>query len=402
MDTASPGTETLRCSFCGNQPFDDGALIAGPNVFICDQCVAKSSDLLNGAPAIEAVDQSEEAEDQAGATEPPARRAVFFRLLNETDVTSLLTMDEIIDQMREALLRFSSGDVVQPVRAVIAIAENGPFFGVMPAYIREPRVLGAKLITVFGQNATLNLPTHLGTVLLFSPDTGALVAVMDGRYITEARTAAVSAVSADLLARDEASVLAILGSGPQARSHLEALDRVFELSDVRVWSPTPDHQAAFIDDMASTTTARLVGSGSAEQAVSGADLIVLATSSSTPVVQNAWVKAGAHVMCVGACRPDWREMDPALTRRGRLFVDSRASALAESGDIILGIKERVFTAAHVIGEVGELLAGNVEGRRSPRDVTIFKSLGLAVEDVVTANLVYRRAVEREVGQELEL
>ncbi|PWT82122.1 MAG: hypothetical protein C5B57_09185, partial [Blastocatellia bacterium] len=282
IDAASPGTPISRCSFCGNEPLDDGALIAGPNVFICDQCVAESSDLLDDAHAIETVEQPDESEDQEGAADRSVRRSVFFRLLNEADVTSLLTMDELIDQMQEALVRFSSGDVVQPVRTVIAIADKGPFFGVMPAYIRQPAVLGAKLVSVFGENANLDLPTHLATVLLFSPETGALVAVMDGRYITEARTAAVSAVSADLLAQDEASVLAILGSGQQARSHLEALDRVFELSDVRVWSPNSDHRAAFVEDMTPTTAARLVGSDSAMQAVSGADLIVLATSSSEP------------------------------------------------------------------------------------------------------------------------
>jgi alanine dehydrogenase len=403
--SGSAGNADLRCSFCGDQPPDDGALIAGSNVYICDQCVAKSSDLLADPRTTGSVDQLQESDDEEGleSVEPPAsRRSVFFRLLSEADVTSLLTMDDLIDRMEKALLKFSAGEVVQPVRTVVAMTEKGPFFGLMPAYIHEIRALGAKLVTVFGQNAALDLPTHLATVLLFSPDTGALVAVMDGRYITEARTAAVSAVSANLLARDDASVMAILGSGRQARSHLEALDRVFELTDIRVWSPTPEHQAAFVEEMAPTTTARLVGSDSAEQAVSGADLIVLATSSPEPVIQSEWVKGGAHVMCVGACRHDWREMDPALTRRGRVFVDSRVSALAESGDIVLGIKDRLFTAAHIVGELGELLAGKVEGRRSPRDVTIFKSLGLAVEDVLAADLVYRRAVEREVGQELEL
>jgi ornithine cyclodeaminase len=136
--------------------------------------------------------------------------------------------------------------------------------------------------------------------------------------------------------------------------------------------------------------------------VQGADLVVLATSSSEPVVNSEWIKAGTHVISVGACRPDQREMDPALVQRGRLFVDSRAAALAESGDIVMGIKERLFAASHIAGELGELSAGKVEGRRSPRDVTIFKSLGLAVEDVVAAELAYRRALAHDAGQELEL
>jgi ornithine cyclodeaminase len=169
--------------------------------------------------------------------------------------------------------------------------------------------------------------THQATILLFSTENGALVSVVDGQYITEYRPAAVSAVSADLLARAESGVLAIIGSGAQARSHLEAIDRIFELSETRVWSPTPEHQEQFVDDMKTVTASRLVGSPSAADAVRGADLVVLATSASEPVVQNDWVKAGAHVISVGACRPTERELDPALVRRGRLYVDSRAAAL---------------------------------------------------------------------------
>jgi alanine dehydrogenase len=391
--------EGTWCSFCGQEPAEGSDLIAGPHVFICDECIATCADMLA-------------AEDGAGAEEPssgrnpagsePGPRSTFFRLLTEGDVARLITMDDLIDEMEMTLRRFSSGDAVQPLRTVIPVGSGSDVFAVMPACLGRPAVLGAKLVTVFGGNAALDLPTHLATVLLFSPETGALLAVLDGRLITEVRTAAVSAVSARLLASDAASVLAIIGSGVQARSHLRALERVFELSQVRVWSPTPQHQMAFLEDMESSTHAKLVGTDSAEQAVQGADLVVLVTSSSEPVVQSDWIKAGTHVIGVGACRPDQREMDPALVQRGRLFVDSRAAALAESGDVVLGIREHRFTASHIVGEIGELIAGTVEGRRSPRDVTIFKSLGLAVEDVAAADLAYRRAVAQDVGRELEL
>ena len=163
--------------------------------------------------------------------------------------------------------------------------------------------------------------------------------MVDGQYITDTGTAAVSAVSADLLAREDSGVLAIIGSGVQARSHLEAMDCVFELSETRVWSPTPEHQEQFVDEMKTVTASSLVGSPSAADAVRGADLVVIATSASEPVVQNDWVKTGAHVISVGACRPTERELDPALVRRGRLYVDSRAAALVESGDIVMGIQE---------------------------------------------------------------
>lgn len=390
----------LRCSFCGAEPADGSALVSGADSLICDECVSNSADLLasdeDAPPRGADIDEGNEGADAQGG----ARRGTFFRLLTEHDVAALVSIDDLIDAMEVVLRRFSAGEVVQPVRTVIEAGAPDRFFAVMPAFV--PPALGAKLVTVFNSNEAAGLPTHLATVLLFSSETGALVAILDGRYITELRTAAVSAVSARLLARDDASVLAIIGSGVQARSHLAALERVFELSQVRVWSRSADHQLAFIEEMQPHTEARIVGCDSAEDAVRIADLVVLATSSRGPVVESDWIKAGAHVISVGACRPDQREMDPALVKRGRLFVDSRAAATSESGDVLLGIQERLFTASHIVGELGELIAGAIEGRRSPRDVTIFKSLGLAVEDVVAAQLAYQRAMTRDVGRELEL
>jgi alanine dehydrogenase len=393
-------TGNLHCAFCGREPGDVNSLIEGPKVCICDECIATCADMLDDDNA-EPDEPTVPADDEDPVVEP-ASASIFFRLLNEADVARLLDMDELIDLMTDALRRFSAGQVVQPVRTVVTVGTDRQFLGVMPAYVRDLPAIGAKVVTVFPGNAALDLPTHLATILLFSPQTGALVSAVDGRYITATRTAAVSAVSANLLARDEASVMGIVGSGLQARSHLEALETVFDLTEVRVWSPTTANQDRFLDDMRPTTKARLVGVDSAEQAVSGADLVVLATSSSQPVVQNEWVKAGAHVISVGACRPDQREMDPDLIRRGRLFVDSRESAFLESGDVVMGIADGHFTKSIIVGELGELADGKVEGRRSPREVTIFKSLGLAVEDVMAAELVYRRAVERGVGLELEL
>ena len=335
------------------------------------------------------------------SAEEPRGGSIFFRQLTSADVAALLSIDELIDAMDGVLRQFSAGQVEQPVRTVVPIGDH-QVFGVMPAYVRAPGAVGAKLVTVFGGNAALNLPTHLATILLFSPNTGALVSMMDGRVITEMRTAAVSAISARELARDDAKTLAIIGSGAQARSHLEAMERVFELSQIRVWSPTPDHQMAFITEMQPTTETKIVGSNSADEAVYHADLIVLATSSSEPVIQNEWVAEGAHVVSIGACRPNQREMDPALLRRGRLFVDSRAAALVESGDVVMGIQQGQFAASRIVGELGEVLNGKAEGRRTSNEITIFKSLGLAVEDVVAADLVYRKAVRQEVGEELEL
>jgi ornithine cyclodeaminase/alanine dehydrogenase-like protein (mu-crystallin family) len=367
--------------------------------------------------------------------------AVHFRLLTETDVRAVLSMDDLIETMASALMRFSTGRVTQPVRSVITVDGDHSFFGTMPAFVRgaagqhpasvggtrasdgagatgERAALGAKLVTVFGPNAARGLHTHLASIVLLDPETGALLALLDGRYITEARTAAVSAVSSRLLARKTSASLAILGSGVQARSHLEALTRVHSVRQVTVWSPQKSHRDQFVQwartaagsgphrtpvrpssDPGPTPTIAAVDH--AGEAVVGADIIVLVTASPTPVIEDSWVKPGAHVISVGACRPTQREMDPALVARAKLFVDSRAAALAESGDVALGIQEGRFAANHIVAEIGELVAG-AAGRQRDTDVTIFKSLGLAVEDVTAADLAYRRAVERGIGTELML
>jgi ornithine cyclodeaminase/alanine dehydrogenase-like protein (mu-crystallin family) len=325
-----------------------------------------------------------------------------FRLLTEPQVKGVLPMADLIPAMEEALARFSAGEVNQPVRTVLTVGPSGAFFGVMPAAIPHPPALGAKLVTVFNANEQRGLPSHLASILLFDPETGALLALMDGRYITEARTAAVSAVSARHLARAEAGTLALIGSGVQARSHLEAMVEVRALRDVRVWSPRAASRDRFVSDMAGRLPGRLRAVDRAEDAVRGADVIVLATSSPSPVIEDAWVGPGAHVVSVGACRPDQREMDPALVARARLFVDSRAAALVESGDVVQGIREGRFAETHVAGELGQVVLHRVTGRRGPEDVTVFKSLGMAVEDVVSADLVLRRAVESGVGAELTL
>jgi ornithine cyclodeaminase len=194
----------------------------------------------------------------------------------------------------------------------------------------------------------------------------------------------------------------VLGSGVQARSHLEALERVWTFTEARVWSPTPARRAAFVTEMSSLVETPLREATSAEDAIEGADVVVLATSSVEPVLESAWVKDGAHVVSVGACRPNQREMDPVLVARSRLYVDSRDAALVEAGDIVRSIAEGRFTASHIVGELGELLVKQVEGRRSENEVTIFKSLGLAVEDVAAATLVFRLAVTHEVGTELDM
>jgi alanine dehydrogenase len=242
----------------------------------------------------------------------------------------------------------------------------------MPAYTGS--ALGAKLVAFYPRNT--EVPTHHATILLFEPGTGEPLVTMDGRLITEVRTAAVSAVATDRLAKHDASVLALIGSGVQARSHLEALRLVRDFREVRVWSPR--HARAFAEEH------DVVAAASAEEAVRGADVVVTATTSQTPVLFGEWLSPGVHVNAVGAARPDWRELDDGVLSRARVYVDSREAAMKESGDVI--------AAGEVVAEIGAVAAGTEPGRRSEEEVTLFKSLGLAVEDVATAELVYRKAL----------
>jgi thiomorpholine-carboxylate dehydrogenase len=302
------------------------------------------------------------------------------RFFNEEDVRARLRMSDLIEAMQQALVEFSAGRVQQPVRTVLQFGAEHSLFGVMPSYIPSLPALGAKLVTVCHSNADRGLGTHQAIIVMLNPETGIAEAILDGRYITEVRTAAVSAVSARQLARKDARVLGILGSGVQARSHCEALKLARDFREVRAWSPNADRLRQF----AAETGARAMEN--AEAVVRGADVVVTATPSATPVIQNDWVGDGTHVIAVGSCVPTKRELDPALVERARLIVDSRAAALQESGDVVIGISEGRWTAAHIAAELGELPV-----RQNDREITVFKSLGLAVEDLFAAHLVLTHA-----------
>jgi thiomorpholine-carboxylate dehydrogenase len=295
--------------------------------------------------------------------------------LNEEQVRKHLRMEELIPAMEKALIDFSAGKVTQPVRSVITVDPPGGFFGMMPA--RTPEGLGIKLVTFYPKNAERGIPTHMATIFLADPETGAPLAVMDGTLITEVRTAAVSAAATELLASPDAKILAILGSGVQARSHVKALRLVRRFEEVRVWSPTTAHAERFANEIGAKAVP-------AEDAVRDADVVVTATNSKMSILRGAWLKPGCHINAVGACRPDWRELDDEAMANV-VFVDSREAAMKESGDVIL-------SGAEIYAELGEALAGKVPSRAN--ETTIFKSLGMAVEDVAAAMLVYRSATNK--------
>jgi len=292
--------------------------------------------------------------------------------LNEEQVRQHLRMEDLIPAMEKALIDFSAGKVTQPVRSVINVDPPGGFLGPMPALTADG--LGLKAVTFYPSNAERGIPTHMATIFLVDPETGRPLGVMDGRLITEMRTAAVSAAATKLLAPRDAKVLAILGSGVQARSHAESLRLVRNFDEIRVWSRTPAHAKRFAEEFGAKAT-------SVEAAVRGADVVVTATNSRMSILRGAWLKPGCHVNAIGACRPNWRELDDEAMAKV-VFVDSREGATKESGDVIL-------SGATIYSELGEALAGKVPLRAD--ETTIFKSLGMAVEDIAAAMLVYRSA-----------
>ena len=292
--------------------------------------------------------------------------------LDEEQVRSLLRYDDVIAAMERALADFSSGRVLQPVRTVLTIEEGRRYFGIMPAV--APDYMATKLVSFYPGNAGTKVPTHNAAIVLLRTDTGEPVATMGATVITEMRTAAVSAAVTKHLMRKDSHVLAILGSGVQARSHLEALRSFHDFEDVRVWSPTTQHAEEFARRYDATATP------DAASAVRDADVVVTATAATEPVLHGAWLKRGAHVNSVGANRPTYRELDDDVMG-ATLVVDSRDAASKESGDVIL-------SNAKIVAEIGEIFAGTANV--SPDETTVFKSMGLGVEDLAAAKLVYEK------------
>ena len=293
-------------------------------------------------------------------------------VLDEERVRAVLSYDELIPAMRRALMEFSAGRVMQPVRTVMRVAEHGGWFATMPAVCGG--VMGAKLVTFYPGNAGTGRHTHDAVIQLFSAETGEPLAVMDGRLITEMRTAAVSAVAVDVLASRYATTLAILGSGVQARAHVKALSRVRSFTEKRVWTRTRERAQRFADDVG----ARVCG---VEEAVDGADVVLTLTSATEPVLEGRWLSEETMVCAVGAVTPERRELDDEAMR-GAVVVESREAAQREPGDI-------VSSGAQITAELGELLAERERGKL--RGPVVFKSVGIAVEDVAAARLVWEKS-----------
>jgi len=318
-------------------------------------------------------------------------------VLNQNEVTELLPMRACIDVMASALATLARGDAVLPLRTVLVYPDGTGAFAVMPAYLGTPKTIGAKVVTVVPGNHGTEFDSHQGAVLLFDAKNGSLVAILDATPVTAIRTAAVSAVATRELARENASSLAIIGSGVQALTHLEAMCAVRPIKTLRVYSRNRANCQRLADVARQKFKLDASVAASGEDAVRNADIICTTTSSSEPVLFGDWVSPGAHINAVGSSQRSARELDSAAVVRSRLYVDRRESALNESGDMLVPLKAGDITPDHIVGEIGDLLLGRAPRRGSDQEITLFNSLGLAIEDLAAASYVYDQAVRRGIG-----
>jgi alanine dehydrogenase len=323
-------------------------------------------------------------------------------IFNRKNVRELLPMAECMDVMADALAALARGEAIQPLRPVMWLPERTAALAVMHSYLDGPKAVGLKAITVFPGNHGTIYDSHQGVVLLFEAEHGRVQAIADASSITEIRTAAVSGTATRLLARESAAELAILGSGSQARAHLEAMLIARRIRRTRVWSRSPESARRFAEQESRARGIPVQAVDSVEEAVAGAEIICTTTASSEPVLKGKWLAEGAHINAVGACIASARELDSAAVVRSSLFVDRRESVLKESGDFLFPREEGSIDENHIRGEIGEVLTGQVPGRISLREITLFKSLGLAIEDLAAANHIFRKGLERGVGTPFDL
>ena len=317
-------------------------------------------------------------------------------------VTEVYPMEEAIHTMRRALTMLAEGDVVMPLRSYLAIPGGDAVMGLMPSFMGGLEAVGVKVVAAFPANFGTEYDTHQGVVLFFDTERGLLRAIVDATSITAIRTAAVSGLVTDLLANPDAGDLAIIGAGTQAHTHLQAMRAVRSLRRVRVYSVPAESATEFAERESRLTGLPVEAVATAEEAVAGADLICTTTTAAEPVVLGDWVSPGAHVNAVGAYSPTTRELDSALVARARLYADRRESLLSEAGEFLIPKAEGLFGDEHIVGEIGELLTGKAAARTSPDEITLFKSLGIAIEDLASAHRIYEICQDRNLGTWVEI
>jgi ornithine cyclodeaminase/alanine dehydrogenase-like protein (mu-crystallin family) len=318
-------------------------------------------------------------------------------IVSGADVRRALPMSDCIEAVDRAMRALSSGGADVPLRTIMQLPGGQNLFGVMPGYLADPTGLGAKILTVYPDNTKRGLSSHVGLVVLFDAQIGYPLAVMDAAEITAIRTAAASAVATRALARRDASHLAILGTGEQAATHLESMSKVRTLRTVRVWGRSIEKTELFAAEQSSRLSLKVEARKTAEEAVQGADIICTVTASREPVLNGAWLAAGVHINLVGSSRLNSREADDDVVAKSRFYVDSRTSARAEAGELRHAIDAGLVSESHVLAEIGDVLNGRAAGRTGNRDITVYKSLGVAAQDLAAARVIYDRAVRDGIG-----
>jgi len=321
--------------------------------------------------------------------------------MSERDVHAQFDMSAAVALMHQALATLALGDAVLPLRSMVKLPDGHGILGLMPGYLGEPQSFGLKVVSVMPGNHGTEFESHQGVVMLFGVEHGEPLAILDATAITEIRTAAVSGAATRALARADAGDLAILGSGAQARSHLAAMSAVRPLRRVRVWSRTRANAERFAREQGVRHEVAIEVCDDPEAAVRGADIVCTTTAAREPVLRGRWLAPGAHVNAVGACFAGTRELDTEAVARSRFFTDRRESCLAEAGDFLIARAEGAITDAHLVGEIGDVFLERLAGRISREDVTVFESLGLAVEDLASAHHLLERARANGAGTWLE-
>jgi len=324
-----------------------------------------------------------------------------LRLLNAQDVCALLPIGRCIDLMRKAMLLVARKETLQPIRSSLWHPNGRGLLSIMPGYTADPKCLGIKVVSVFPGNSGTQRGSHQGMVLLFDPEHGAPVAIVDGRAITAIRTATATAVATDVLARSDVVTLAILGCGEQARSHLQALLVVRSFGRILVWGRNPARAEQFCAWAATRTDATVKAVASARVAIDEGDVICTTTAAEDPIVEGRWLRSGQHLNAVGSSIPATAEIDVEAVKRCRVFVDFKDSALELAGEFRRARTAGVVGDEHLLGSIGDVLAGHVPGRTSERDITLFKSLGMICEDLVATDFVLREAERLGIGTLVE-
>ena len=324
-------------------------------------------------------------------------------VLTRKDLESVLTMRDTIEAVEHGFRELAVGTARMPTRASLTVYDRAGWMGVMPAYLSETGSLAAKIVTVYDQNpAKYSVPTVLATITLNDAATGSPLAFMEGTYITAMRTGAAGGVAAKYLARRDAKVVGIFGTGVQARTQLLALNEVRDVEQVYAFDIFANQVARFSKEIRNLTGQNVVIAATPQDVVTKSDIIVTATTSRTPVFDGKTLRNGTHINAIGAFRPDWRELDDETVLKSKIVVDSKEAALAEAGDLIIPLKANRIDEAHIYAEIGEIIAGKKNARTNDEEVTLFKSLGLGVQDAATAYLAYKKAREARVGLEVEL